>query len=281
MQSCDAWSSQSQQKQTILVAVLNQIHARLQSSADACQAGLDQLRHWQQRADAAEQQHELSRHLQEAERQLALCRQAAKEATEEVKRVFQEQDAILRHHAADAALPAGLAWQFKSQVAQNSPESASHILSQPSTASRSSSEAPFWPEASSSDTSADEAMSSDNEQMLETPFKQAYGSHSWPAVVTPQTVNPKKGVRGRKRDTDKGRRTFSSTMQGLGQERQGQVWRPEGGPSSSTGPSSTRQVTTALSAACALHHLFNPLLNALPIATCHVPDKLKTTLHTT
>lgn len=268
MQSLRAWSEVSQQQQDALETNLVAIKASLQSSACDCQSRLDQLQHWQQHAEPSEQQHVLSQQLQEAKQQLVQCRQAVIKATQEVDRVTQQQDAFLKQREADAATPAGTAWNFGTEILQAPPDSASELLLGELSSSSSSPEASDWYETSSSDTSADEATSSDGGQTDRTFALKSSGGYgnqdqgnSLRSINRQQALSKAKGYSGRNRGVDTGPRTASTALrgvrQGQGQERQGQLWQPDGGASSSsiaTWPARRVKLPPARDSVVSIHH---------------------------
>lgn len=201
-QSFEGWTTRSLQQQHLLQTELREVETKLQASLLQCRSTLDQLQHWQQHADAAGQQQALSRQLQEAEQQLTDLQQAAREATEELNTISQQQDEQfeLQSHAA-AYTPGSVGI-----VSEQFPTPGSELLSDAATEET----LPAGVHAEASDTSTDED-SSEVDHQIGRWSNGGYGGWGQPKQWG----------------------SHARTSQDLGMM-QGQLWKPEGGASTST-----------------------------------------------
>ena len=225
-QSFERWTTRSLQQQHLLQTELSEVETKLQASLIQCRSALDQLQHWQQYAEAAGQQQALSRRLQEAEQQLTDLQQAAREATEELNTISQQQDEQfeMQSHAA-AYIPgsAGIA-------SEHLPTTGSEPLSD--SAVEKTLPAGVHAEESPSDTSTDEDSSEVDQQV-----------GGWP--------NGGYGAWGQPKQWG----SHARNSQDLGM-RQGQLWEPEGGASTSVATKPPWQV-------CLQHHALHAELSAV------------------
>ena len=85
------WQAEYQQQQTALQSALKLVQEHLQTSIQACRSRLSQLQHWLSHPGVSLQQDTLSRHIQEAEQQLAQLRQEAQQCESDVYTITQQQ----------------------------------------------------------------------------------------------------------------------------------------------------------------------------------------------